>query len=304
MSDPMFETQQIEEKDGKYAKLVISPLEKGYGHTLGNALRRVLLESLQGAAITSVRISGVKHQFSTLKGMKEDIVDFLLNLKKVRVQYSGEKSTKATLSVKGPAEVKASDIQTEPNVVIKNPDLVLANLAKDAKLEARLEIEVGSGYSPAEDRKTGEIGLIPLDASFSPIVRVNYKVEETRVGRLTNFDKLILEIWTDGTITPKEALISAAKILVSYFNQIVSPKLMEKKEKKETDELGIVGKLSVEEIGLPTRVANALIKAGYETVEDLVRANRDELVKVRNLGEKSVKIIEAALGERSLSISG
>lgn len=304
MSDPMFETQQIEEKDGNYAKLVISPLEKGYGHTLGNALRRVLLESLQGAAITSVRISGVKHQFSTLKGMKEDIVDFLLNLKKVRVQYSGEKSTKATLSVKGPAEVKASDIQTEPNVVIKNPDLVLANLAKDAKLEARLEIEVGSGYSPAEDRKTGEIGLIPLDASFSPIVRVNYKVEETRVGRLTNFDKLILEIWTDGTITPKEALISAAKILVSYFNQIVSPKLMEKKEEKETDELGIVGKLSVEEIGLPTRVANALIKAGYETVEDLVRANRDELVKVRNLGEKSVKIIEAALGERSLSISG
>lgn len=303
MNEPIFEIQQTEDK-GNYARIVISPLARGYGHTLGNALRRVLLESLEGAAITSVRISSVKHQFSTLKGMKEDVVDFLLNLKKVRFSYSGEKSVKGSISVKGPGVVKASDIETDANVTVTNPDLVLATLAKDAKLEAKLEIEVGSGYSTAEERKTGEIGLVPLDAAFSPITRVNYKVEETRVGRLTDYDKLSLEVWSDGTIAPKDALLKAAQILVLYFNQIVSPKVVVKEEEKKIDELGVVGKLSVEEIGLPTRVANALIKAGYETVEDLVKANRDELVKVRNLGEKSVKIIEAALGEKDLAIIG
>lgn len=303
MNEPIFEIQQIEEKDN-YAKLVISPLARGYGHTLGNALRRVLLESLDGAAITTARIASVKHQFSTLKGMKEDVVDFLLNLKKVRVAYSGDKSVKGSITMKGPGEVKASDIETDANVTIKNPDLVLATLAKDAKLEAKLEIEVGNGYSVADDRKTGEIGLIPLDAAFSPVSRVNYKVEETRVGRLTDYDKLLMEIWTDGTIAPKDALVKASQILLLYFNQIVSPKVIVKEEEKRVDELGAVGKLSVEEIGLPTRVANALIKAGHETVEDLVKANRDELVKVRNLGEKSVKIIEAALGEKDLAITG
>ncbi|KKQ26304.1 MAG: DNA-directed RNA polymerase subunit alpha [Candidatus Woesebacteria bacterium GW2011_GWA1_37_8] len=303
MNEPIFEIQQLEE-NGSYAKLVISPLARGYGQTLGNALRRVLLESLGGAAITSAKVAGVKHQFSTLKGMREDVVDFLLNLKKVRIKYEGEKSVKGTISAKGPREVKAGDIQTDATVTIANPDLVLATLAKDAKLEARLDIEYGYGYSPAEDRKTDEIGLITLDAAYSPIVRVNYKIEETRVGRLTDFDKLILEIWTDGTILPKDALAKAAEIVIAYFKQIVSPKKVVKEEVAKVDELGAVGKLSVEEIGLPTRVANALIKAGHETVEDLVKAKRDELVKVRNLGEKSVKIIEAALGEKDLAITG
>ncbi len=164
-----------------------------------------------------------------------------------------------------------------------------------------MEIEAGTGYSPAEDRTGGPIGTVPLDASFSPVQRVNYKVEETRVGRFTNFDKLILEVWTDGTITPKEATLSAAKILVSYFNQIVSPKKVEKKEVKEdVDIIGPVGKLSVEEIGLPTRVANALVKAKYETVEELAKAKRENLVKVRNLGEKSIKIITVALAEKGV----
>jgi DNA-directed RNA polymerase subunit alpha len=301
VNEPIFETLEEEQK-GNYAKFVISPLERGYGNTLGNALRRVLLTSLPGAAITSTRIAGVKHQFSTLKGMKEDIVEFILNLKKVRVKYSGEKPAKASLSVKGPGEVKAKDIEVESTVTIANPELVLAYLNKDASISAKMEIESGSGYSPSEDRSTGEIGVIPLDASFSPVVRVNYKIEETRVGRLTNYDKLILEVWTDGTTAPKEALLSAAKILVSYFNQIVSPKKVEKKEEEKKDELGLVGKLSVEEINLPTRVANALVKAGYDTVEDLVKTKRSELVKVRNLGEKSVKIVEAALGEKGLQL--
>ncbi|MFZ5932957.1 MAG: DNA-directed RNA polymerase subunit alpha [Patescibacteria group bacterium] len=297
----MFEIKQEEGKND-YGKFVISPLEQGYGDTLGNSLRRVLLTSLAGAAVTEVRISGVRHQFSTLKGMKEDMVEFLLNLKKVRFSYSGEKSVKGSLSVKEAGEVKAKDIKVPANVKIANPELVLATLNKGASLSAEMEISAGVSYSPAEDRATGTIGLIPLDASFSPVKRVNYKVEETRVGRLTNYDKLTVEIWTDGTISPKEALLYSAKILVSYFNQIISPKKVEKKEvREEVDVLGPVGKLSVEEIGLPTRVANALVKAGYESVEQLAKARKEDLVKVRNLGEKSIKIIAVALAEKGVN---
>ncbi len=303
MNEPIFETVEQESKEN-YSKFIITPLEQGYGNTLGNALRRVLLTSLPGAAITSVKISGVKHQFSTLKGLKEDIVELVLNLKKVRFSYTSDKPAKASISVKGPGEVKASDIETDASVKIANPDLVLAYLNKGATLSAKLQIESGSGYSSSEDKEAGEIGEIPLDAAFSPIVRVNYKIEETRVGRFTNYDKLILEIWTDGTITAKDALLTSSKILMGYLNQLVNPKKVIVEEEKKEDDLGPIGKLSVEEINLPTRVANALVRAGYETVEDLVKAKRKDLVKVRNLGEKSVKIIEAALGEKGLGILG
>lgn len=298
MNEPLFETKQ--KKKGDYARFVISPLEQGYGSTLGNALRRVLLTSLPGAAVTGVKISGVKHQFSTLSGVKEDIVEFLLNLKKVRFTYDGEKSVKASLSVNGAGDVKAKEIKVPATVKIANPELVLATLSRGAKLDAQIEIESGAGYSLAEDREKQGIGYIPLDASFSPITRVNYKIEETRVGRLTNYDKLILEIWTDGTIAPKDALIKAAKTLVPYLNQIISPKKVKKKEEKKDDGLGQVGKLSVEEIGLPTRVANALVKARYDSVEDLAKAKREDFVKVRNLGEKSIKIITLALKEKGV----
>lgn len=299
MNVPLFEIKE-EKKEKNYTKFVITPLERGYGDTLGNSLRRVLLTSLPGAAITSVKISGVKHQFSTLKGMKEDVVEFLLNLKKVRFSYFGEKPVKASLSVKTAGEVKAKDIKVPAGVKISNPEFVLAVVNKGSKLEASLEIECGVGYSPAEERSSGEIGLIPLDASFSPIVRVNYRVEETRVGRLTNYDKLIFEVWTDGTVDAKEALISGAKILISQLNQITNPKAVVKEEKAPDTSLGITGKLSVEEIGLPTRVANALSKAGYETVEQLFGAKKEDLAKVRNLGEKSLKIIKAALGQKGV----
>jgi DNA-directed RNA polymerase subunit alpha len=300
---PFFEIKEETKKDN-YSKFTISPLEQGYGSTLGNSLRRVLLTSLTGAAVVSVRISGVKHQFTTLKGMKEDIVEFLLNLKKVKFTYDSDKPTSATLVSTTEGEVKASDIKVDPNVTIVNPDQVLAVLNKGSKLDVKMDIQAGVGYSPAEERATGEIGFIPLDASFSPITRVNYKIEETRVGRLTNYDKLVMEIWTDGTIEPKDAIVRASNILVSYLNQIITPQKVEKVEDAKDEGIGPVGKLSVEEIGLPTRVANALLKAGYETVESVVKAKRDELVKVRNLGEKSVKIIEAALGEKNLSIQG
>jgi len=303
MNEPTFEIKE-EVKEKNYGKLIITPLEQGYGDTLGNSLRRVLLTSLPGAAITSVKIAGIKHQFSTLKGVKEDVIEFLLNLKKVRFSYSGDKPVKATLSIKTAGEVKAKDIKVPATVKIANPEFVLAILNKGAKLEAEMEIESGVGYSPSEDRITGTIGLIPLDASFSPVTRVNYKIEETRVGRLTNYDKLVLEVWTDGTISPKEAITSAAKILVAFFNQIVTPKKVVKEEKAVEDSLGPTGKLSVEEIGLPTRVANALARAGYETVEELVKAKKEDLVKVRNLGEKSFKIIAVALAEKGVVWEG
>ena len=214
MDEPIFEIKEDKQEEN-YTKFVLTPLQQGYGQTVGNSLRRVLLTSLPGAAVTTVRIDGVKHQFSTLKGMKEDVVEFILNLKKARFTYEGENPAKATLKAEGPGEVKAGDIETEATVEVSNPDLVLANLSEGAKLNANLEIYSGVAYSPAEDRATGEIGLIPVDATFSPVTRVNYKVEETRVGRLTNYDKLSLEIWTDGTITPNDALTGSSKILIS-----------------------------------------------------------------------------------------
>jgi DNA-directed RNA polymerase subunit alpha len=237
---PFFEITTEESKDG-YTRLVISPLGQGYGSTLGTSLRRVLLTSLPGAAITSVKIAGVKHQFSTLKGAKEDVIDFLLNLKKVRVAYQGDKPVTVTLKAEGAGVVKAGDIKTDASVKIANPDLVLAVLSEGAKLDAQMEVASGQGYSPADERATGEIGLIPLDALYSPIVRVDYKVEETRVGRVTNYDKLIMEIWTDGTVDAKDALTQASEILVSYYNQIVAPKKASEKKEEVHDDLGPLG---------------------------------------------------------------
>ena len=299
MNEPMFEIKE-EKKEAGYGRFAITPLEQGYGLTIGNSLRRVLLSSLSGIAVTSVKIAGVKHQFSSLTGMKEDIVEFVLNLKKVRFSGKVEKPTKATLEVTKPGEFTAAEIKVGGGIKVINTDLVLGTLNKGSKLSADIMIESGSGYSPAEDRPTDTIGLIPVDASFSPIKRVSYKIEETRVGRLTNYDKLILEIWTDGTIDANVALIESAKTLMSYFGQVVNPKKVEKVAEAPKDELGLIGKLSVEEIGLPTRVANALIKAGFETVEQLAYAKKEDLVKVRNLGEKSLKIIAAALGTKGV----
>jgi len=301
VNELIFEIKKEGKKDN-YGKFIISPLARGYGNTLGNSLRRVLLTDLPGAAITSVRINGVKHQFSTLKGMKQDIVEFILNLKKVRFAYDSNKVVNATLSVKGPGEVKAKDIKAPANIRVANPELVLALLNKGTKLDVKMKIESGIGYQAVDESSKTGIGLIPLDASFSPVLRVNYKIEETRVGRFTNYDKLILEIWTDGTVNPTDTLKKASKILIAYFNQIVTPRKVKKKVEKVDDGLGAVGNLSVEEIALPTRVANALVKAGFETVEALVKAKRADLIKVRNLGEKSIKIIDAALAEKNVRL--
>jgi len=300
--EPIFEINDKEQKDN-YGKFEITPLAAGYGDTIGTAIRRVLLSSLKGAAITSVRIAGVQHQFSTLKGMKEDVLDFLLNLKRVRFNYSGEEPVKVKLVVDSAGEVKAKDLEVPGNVKVANPELVLANLAPGGKIDAEMTVESGYGYVSSDEREKEGVGTIVLDARFSPVERVNYKVEETRVGRFTNYNKLILEIWTDGTITPREALTQAAKILVSYFEQMVSPKKAQEEQIVSDNGLGPVGKLSVEEIGLPTRVANALVKSGFDTVEKLVRADKNDLARVRNLGEKSIVIINEALKEKGVVLN-
>lgn len=304
MIQPIFNIKQ-EEANVQYGKFVVEPLEQGYGHTLGTSLRRVLLSSLPGSAVTQVSVSGLKHQFDTIKGIREDGVDLLLNLKKLRVKFLGDKPVSLTLSAKGEGEVTASQIKVPAGVEIANPDLVIATLA-DAKsrLDMDIQIERGIGYSASDDRKTNKVGLIPLDADFTPVKRVNVKIEETRVGRLTNFDKLTLEIWTDGTVEPIAALREAAEILVTYFARVASP-IPVTSEAVSVDNPALRGaSLSIEELGLPTRIANALSKSGYETVSDILAAQKPELAKVRNMGDKSIKVIEAALKEKDIVWEG
>jgi DNA-directed RNA polymerase subunit alpha len=296
MFKPSFKIEVKKEKKN-YAKLVFEPLEQGYGHTLGNSLRRGLLTSLAGTAVTRVKIDGVQHQFSTLKGMKEDIVDFILNLKDLRFVYNGDKEVKLSLSVKGKKIIKGSDIKTPAEVKIVNKDKELAELTNSkASLNAQIWIKKGYGYEADEEQKSDTLGVIAVDAAFTPITRVNYKVEATRVGRRTDFDRLILEVWTDSTIKPKEAVEKVAKIMTSYFKQVYSP-VFEKKEedKEENHEDNEVMKLTVEELNLPTRIANALRRGGYPTVKDLVQASKEDLSKVKNLGAKSIDVIKKKL---------
>lgn len=303
MQEPIFEIKKVKET-AEYGLFHIEPLAQGYGQTLGTALRRVLLTSLKGTAVTRVKISGVKHQFSTLSGLKQDIIELILNLKQLRLKYDGDKAVKLTLDAVGPREVTAKEIETPVEVEVVNKDLVLANLAdKNSKLRAEIWVECGYGYSPAEERTTDKLGEIVIDAAFSPVIRVNPQVEATRVGRRTDLDKLIFEVTTDGTIKPSEAIKNAAKILVAYFQQVVTPKKAPKKKAlTPTVTVSGVDDFTVEEFDLPTRIANALRKGGYATLNDLAQASRSDLAKVKNLGEKSVKIVEAALKIRGAQL--
>lgn len=296
---------QTEKETADFGKFIIEPLDQGYGHTIGNALRRVLLSSLPGGAITQVKIAGVRHQFSGVAGMSEDIVELILNLKKVRLQITDDKPVKLNLEVKGPKVVTAGDIEKAAGCQIVNPDLVIAHLADSkAKLSARLVAEAGSGYSLAEERKTGEIGVIPIDANFSPIIHANYKVEATRVGRLTNYDKLTLEITSDGTIKPSDALKAAAKILVDYMTTIREPQVVGKKEKAPkavppSDELL---KTSLEELDLPVRLTNSLKTGKIETIGDFLNRDKKDLLKMKNMGPKSITQVEEKLRERGVEV--
>jgi DNA-directed RNA polymerase subunit alpha len=299
---------ETEKETEDFGKFIIEPLDQGYGHTIGNSLRRVLLTSLSGAAVTHIKISGVKHQFTAVSGMSEDIVELILNLKKLRLKISGDKPVKLTLDVKGPKEVKAKDITLSAGVEIINGDLALAHLADSkAKLSATILAENGSGYSLADERKTGEIGQIPLDANFSPVTKVNYHVEATRVGRVTNFDKLLLEITTDGTLKPAEALKAAAKILVDHFATIYQPQTSPKKPKAEIPEVATaitdeLLKTSLEELDLPVRLTNSLKSGKIETIGDFINRDKKELMKMKNMGPKSVTLVEEKLRERGVEV--
>lgn len=312
MVEPNFKIKaEVERED--YGKFIIEPLEQGYGQTLGNSLRRVLLSALSGAAITSVKIEGIKHQFSTLPGLKEDVVELVLNLKKVRLSIEGDEQVVLTLSKKGPGEVYARDIEVPSGVSIVNPDLVLGTLAdKKASLEMTMTAGIGYGYVSVDsmraemgEKRVEEIGKIPMDALFSPVSRVNYRVEATRVGRMTNLDKLVMEVWTDGTILPIDAIRAAAKILVSYFMQIVEPKVHVGEEGTRvtasvSDELL---KMRIEELDIPTRIVNALSKSTIDTIGQLLATPRSELMKVKNLGAKSLAVVEERLKEKGIVLS-
>ncbi len=305
MVDPNFQIETSIDKPG-YGKFILEPLDQGYGQTLGNSLRRVLLASLPGSAIVTAKIEGVKHQFSTLPGMKEDVVEFLMNLKKVRLTVEGDASVNLTISKTGPGEVTAADIEVPAGVTIVNKELVLAHLAdKKASLEVTCTAERGMGYISADEKHHDEVGVMSVDALYSPVTRVNYRVEATRVGRMTNLDRLVMEVWTDGTVSALEALKSAAKILVSYFVQVYEPKVV-----GATDVVAVtptvsdeVLKMRIEELDIPTRIVNALANGGIETIGQLLGTPKTELMKIKNLGTKSLAVVEEKLREKGVALA-
>jgi len=289
-------------------QFILEPLPQGYGHTLGNALRRTLYTSIPGAAITSVKIAQARHQFTTIEGVREDMVQLVLNLKQVRVSYQGTEPATLTLQAKGSGEVKASDFKCPSGVSLANPELVIAHLSdKSVKLDIEATVETGMGYSPAEERQSATVGVIPVDATFSPVSLVNYSVEATRVGRLTNYDRLILDITTDSTVTPESALKTASQTLVNFFQGIITPQSAQSAQSANSAQFAKSStpgsNISVEELDLPTRIANALVKAGFDTVGSLIATPKAELAKVKNLGAKSVKIIDLALKERGFEFT-
>lgn len=302
--NPVFQLK-TEMIDANSARIVIEPLEQGYGHTLGNALRRVLLTSLPGHAVTRMRVENVDHQYSTIEGMTEDVLDVALNIKQLRIKSDSNEPGVFRLSATGPADVDASSIKCDGGYSIVNTNQHIATLQKGAKLEIEMVAEPGLGYVVADEKKATSIGDIVLDALYSPIVKVSYSVDQTRVGRRTDYDKLILDIQTNGTIDPTEAVIQASRILSKQFDQIVNPTIVV--EEKPVEDLSPeeveVLRLTVEELDLPTRIANALRKGGFKTVGDLSGADKDVIAKVKNLGEKSVDIINEALGKKGVELS-
>ena len=290
-----------------FGEFVIEPLKPGYGHTLGNALRRVLYISIPGAAVTAVKIGGVKHRFSTITGLKENVVDLLLNVKQLNLRLLDSKEIATIkLSVKGPKEVTGADLTASDGVEVVNKDQYLGSLSNEkGKLDMELTVERGTGFSPADERKTSTLGIIPTDAIFSPVKRVTYTVESTRVGRQTNLDKLILKIWTNGSVTPREALDISSKELARLFTQVYAP------QSTGIAEVAVSTssipqetlRMTIDELDLPTRIYNSLRNGGIETVEQLLQTPHKELVSMRNMGGKSITVIEEKLQQKGVSLT-
>ena len=294
-------------QNGCYGRFVIEPLERGFGHTLGNSLRRVLLSSLPGVAVSSVHIEGVQHEFSTIPGVKEDVTEIILNLKTMACKMFADGPKQLTIDVKGPCELTAGDIKTDDEVEIANPELHIATLNEDAHLQMQLTLDRGRGYVSADKNKTPSmpIGVIPIDSIFTPVKKVNYTVEDTRVGQITDYDKLTLEIWTNGTLKPEEAISSAAKILNEHLNLFISltdqvmPVSMVQPEDDKKDK---VLEMTIEELDLSVRAYNCLKRAGINSVAELVQKNQEDMMKVRNLGRKSLEEVEQKLSALGLGL--
>lgn len=304
---PNIEAVEISE-DGTYGKFVIEPLERGYGTTLGNSLRRILLSSLPGAAVTSVQVDSVLHEFSTIDGVVEDVTAIILNLKKLALKiYSDEEKT-LEIDVQGEGVVTASDITHDSDVEILNPDLHIATLTKGARLHMRITAKRGRGYVLAEENKSEDqpIGVIPVDSIYTPVERVNYQVENTRVGQVTNYDKLTLDVWTNGSLRPEEAVSLGAKILTEHLNIFVSltdeAQNAEIMVEKEEDQKEKVLEMTIEELDLSVRSYNCLKRAGINTVHELTQKTEEDMMKVRNLGRKSLEEVNEKLAELNLSL--
>ncbi len=296
------------DSDTNYGKFVIEPLERGYGTTLGNSLRRVLLSSLPGAAVTSLKIDGVLHEFSTMPNILEDTTEIILNIKKLILKYDGNERKIIRLEQQGKKDVTAADITQDAEVEILNPDLHIATLDEGARLEMEMTVERGRGYVSADQQayKTEEIvGLIPVDSIFTPVNRVNYTVDNARVGKRTDYDSLTLEVWTNGSISPEEAISLSAQIIIEYlklFTEIndtyAEVEILVEKEEEKKDK---VLEISIEELELSVRASNGLKRANINTVGDLIKKTREEMSKIRNLGQKSLEEIERKLKELDLT---
>ncbi len=295
--------------ESSYGKYIIEPLERGYGTTLGNSLRRVLLSSLPGTAVTSIRINGVQHEFSTIPGVKEDVTEIVLNVKSIIARLHSEGAKTVYIEAVGEGVVTAGDIKTDAEVEILNPEQPIATLEPDGALSMELTFDHGRGYVSADKNKNPQtaIGTIPVDSIYTPVLKVNYSVENTRVGNQTDFDKLTIEVWTDKTITARDAVSLGAKILCDHFTLFTDlsdtvgnhPTVVEKTEQQRDKVL----EMTIEELDLSVRSFNCLKRANINTVEDLISKTQDEMIKVRNLGRKSLEEVEHKLAQMGLSLA-
>jgi DNA-directed RNA polymerase subunit alpha len=306
-ADPKF-------KSGTFGRFIVEPFEQGFGVTIGNSLRRVLLSALEGAALTSIKIKGVQHEFSSLPGVMEDVTDVVLNVKSLIVKMEGDEPKTLKLAARGPGEVTAEMIEADPSVTILNKDLVIATLTDRVDFEMEIRVEKGRGYVPASDRYNAEadqeIGLIPLDAAYSPVQRVRYAIEETRVGQKTNYDKLVLDIWTNGTVSPEMALVEAGKILRKHLNAFVqyfemgSARVSTEAAAAASVDEDLIRKLNmpIGELDLSVRASNCLESFKIQTVADLVSRQESDLLKIRSFGRTSLREVTKKLTDIGLTL--
>lgn len=296
-------------EDPNYGKFVVEPLERGYGTTLGNAMRRILLSSLPGAAATSIKIDGILHEFSTIPGVKEDVTEIILNLKQLAVKLNGDDTKRVLINEVGPKEVTAADIQGDADMEIFNPDLHIATLEENATLVMEINLAKGRGYVVADQNKDENtpISVIPVDSIYTPVKRVNYTIERTRVGQITDYDRLVLEIWTDGSIRPDEGVAIGAKIMQEHLGLFIGLSSMATEgeaifSEKEVSKIDKVLDMTIEELELSVRSFNCLKRAGINTVSELTEKSEDDMMKVRNLGKKSLDEVKNKLEELGLSL--